>query len=324
MDLDGLTAEVDALLVDADEAFARQYPGAGSGWGPIQTLYVAAGDFHDDYVRDAGREAEQLLLTHAEEFLGILGGEDALMGRVLDKLATEPVEDLRLDFMEPVADDGAEDRRVDAAAVAWATAAEAGSLSRVGGIRVPGLGAAERSRSVRTLGRFLEGVGEIPEGFVVTVPEVAAIAHVEALVRLAELFEKHLTGRLSFELQIERPQAVLGPKGSVVVAKMIHHAEGRLVAFDLMPHAFGSARLADHALTQVRAATQETGVRVADGSTLAVAPEQTVVTGWERHLDLVRRALARGFVQGRDVAASQLPTRFAATLAQEGPEVTGG
>ena len=57
MDLDGLTAEVDALLVDADEAYARQYPGAGSERGPIQTLYVAAGDFHGDYVRESGREA---------------------------------------------------------------------------------------------------------------------------------------------------------------------------------------------------------------------------------------------------------------------------
>src|SRR5688572_27482352 len=98
MDLDGLTAEVDELLADADEAHARQFPGAGSGRGPIQTLYVAAGDFHADHVRECGREAEQLILEHAEEFLRVLGGDDALMGRVLDKLAAEPVEDVRLDF----------------------------------------------------------------------------------------------------------------------------------------------------------------------------------------------------------------------------------
>ena len=59
MDLDGLTAEVDELLADADEAHARQFPGAGSDRGPIQTLYVAAGDFHADHVRECGREAEQ-------------------------------------------------------------------------------------------------------------------------------------------------------------------------------------------------------------------------------------------------------------------------
>ncbi|MEJ7795648.1 MAG: hypothetical protein WKF50_08855 [Nocardioides sp.] len=320
MDLDGLTAEVDALLADADEAYARQFPGPSSDRGPIQTLYVAAGDFHDQYVRDAGREAEQLLLEHAEEFLGVLGGDDALMGRVLEKLATESVEDLRIDFAEPARDQTAEDARTDGAALAWGTAAEADALSRCGGIRVPGLGAEDRARSVRTLGRFLDALGAIPEGFVVTVPAVATIAQVEALVRLADLIEKHVPGRLTFEVQIENPQAVLGPKGAVVVAKMIHHAEGRLVAMHLVPDGFGGARLADHALTQVRAACHDTGVRVADGSTLVVPPRGSVVEGWQSHLDLVRRTLARGFVQGRDSHSSQLPTRYAATYAHEAAE----
>ena len=323
MDLDGLTAEVDALLADADEAYARQFPGAGSERGPIQTLYVAAGDFHDEYVRDAGREAQQLLLEHAEEFLAVLGGDDALMGRVLDKLATEPVEDLRLDFAEPARDRAAEDTRTDGAARAWASAAEAGALCRFGGIRVPGLGAEDRARSVRTLGRFLDTLGAIPENFVVTVPEVATIAQVEALVRLADLIEKDLPGRLTFEVQIESPQAVLGPKGSVVVARMIHHAEDRLVAMHLVSDGFGGSRLADHALTQVRAACHDTRVRVADGSTIAV-PGGSVVERWRSHLDLVRRALARGFVQGRDSHGSQLPTRYAAAFAHQAAEAARG
>lgn len=324
MDLEGLTAEVDALLADADEAFARQYPGPGSGPVPVHTLYVAAGDFHDRYVRDAGREAEQVVLQHAEEFLAVLGGDDALMGRVLDKLASEPVEDLRIDFIEPAANDRLEEQRIDHAALAWATAAEAGSLSRSGGIRVPGLGPADRARSVRTLGRFLDGLGEIPKGFVVTVPGVATLAHVEALNRLADLIEKDLSGHLGFEVQIEAPQAVLGPKGSVVVARMIHHADGRLVAINLAPDAFGGARLADHALTLVRTAAYDTGVRVVDGSTFAVTPDQPVLTVWERHLDVVRRALARGFLQGRDTHPTQLPTRYAAAFAQQASEVTSG
>lgn len=317
MDLDGLTAEVDELLADADEVFARQFPGAGSERGPIQTLYVAAGDFHEDYVRDAGREAEQLLLEHAEQFLAVLGGNDALMGRVLDQLATEPVEDLRIDFVESAGDTTADDRRTDECASAWATAAAAGDLSRFGGIRVPGLGAADRNRSVRTLGRFLDGIGEIPQGFVVTVPDVASLTQVEVLVHLAERLEKELPGRLRFELQIESPQAVLGPKGSIVVAKMIHTADGRVAGLHLLPDSFGSGRLADHALTLVRAATHDTGVRVADGSMLVVPSDRPVIEGWERHLDLVRRALARGFVQGRDSHVSQLPTRYAATFAAQ-------
>jgi len=324
MDLDGLTGEVDALLTDDDEAYARQFPGPGSDRGPTQTLYVAAGAFHDEYVRDAGREAEQLLLDHAEEFLGVLGGDDALMGRVLEKLAAEPVEDLRVDFAEPARDRAAEDARTDEAALAWGTASEAGALSRFGGIRVPGLAAEDRARSVRTLGRFLDALGTIPDGFVVTVPAVSTIAQVEAMVRLADLIEKDVPGRLTFEVQIENPQAVLGPEGAVVVAKMIHHAEGRLVAMHLVPDGFGGARLADHALTQVRAACHDTGVRVADGSTLVVPPRASVVEGWQSHLDLVRRTLARGLVQGRDSHGSQLPTRYAATYAHEAAEAARG
>ncbi len=320
MDLDGLTAEVDALLADADEACARQFPGAGSDRGPIQTLYVAAGEFHEGYVRDAGREAEQLLLEHAEQFLGVLGGNDALMGRVLDQLATEPVEDLRIDFVESAGDADADDRRTDDCASAWSSAAEAGDLSRFGGIRVPGLAAADRTRSVRTLARFLDRIGEIPEGFVVTVPDVVSLAQVEALLHLAERLEKDLPGRLRYELQIEKPQAVLGPKGSIVVAKMIHAADGRVAGIHLLPDGFGSGRLADHALTLVRAATHDTGVRVADGSMLVVPPDQPVTDGWQRHLDLVQRALARGFVQGRDSHSSQLPTRYAATFASQSAE----
>ena len=324
MDLDGLAAEVDALLVDADEAYARQYPGAGSERGPIQTLYVAAGEIHEEYVRECGREAEQLLLEHAEEFLQVLGGDDALMGRVLDKLATEPVEDLRIDFAEPARNDAADEARVAGAARAWTRGVEAGAMSPLGGIRVPGLAGPDRRRSVRTIGRFLEELGEIPEGFVVTVPAVVTIAQVEALVRLADLVEKDLPGRLTFEVQLESPQAVLGPKGSVLVAKMIHHAEGRLRSVHLVPDGFGGARLADHALTLVRAATHDTGVRVADASMLVVPPQGSVVEGWRSHLDLVRRALARGFVQGRDSHASQLPTRYAATFAHQASEAARG
>lgn len=319
MDLEGLTAEVDALLADADETFARRYPGEASDPGPSQTLYVAAGDFHPHFVRDAGRAAERLVLQHAEEFLALLGGDDVLMGRVLDKLATEPVEDLRVDFIDARGDQAEQDARVDKAAAAWGTANEAGALVRFGGIRVPGLGARDRARSVRTLGRFLDGLGEIPEGFVLTVPAVATLAQIDALVRLGDLIEKDLPGRLSFEVQLEQPQAILGSEGSVVVAQMIHHAEGRLSAIYLVPAGFGSSRLSDHALTLARAATHDTGVHLADGTTLAVAPDEPAATTWQRHLDLVRRAGARGFVRGRDTHPAQLPTRYAAGFGLQGP-----
>lgn len=307
MDLDGLTAEVDELLADADEAHARQFPGAGSGRGPIQTLYVAAGDFHADHVRECGREAEQLILEHAEEFLRVLGGDDALMGRVLDKLAAEPVDDVRLDFTTWTGD-----RVVDRAAASWQAAAEAGDLPAVGGIRIPALAPESRHRAIRTLGRFLDTLGEVPDGFVVTVRDVSGVPQVEALVHLAERIEKDLSGSIGLELQLEAPQVVVGPDGTAEAARMLHAAQGRLASVQLVPEGFGAARLSDHALTLVRAAAHGTPVRVADGSTFEVADDEPVVALWGRHLDHVRRSLARGFVQGRDTHAAQLPTRYAA------------
>lgn len=310
MDLDGLTAEVDALLADADEASARQFPGTGSGRGPIQTLYVAAGDFHTDHLRDCGREAEQLILEHAEDFLAVLGGDDALMGRVLDKLASEPVEDLRLDFTTWTGD-----RVVDRSAAAWRSVADAGGLPPSSGIRVPSMGPESRQRSIRTLARFLDAVGEVPDGFVLTFRDVTGTAEVEAMVHVAERVEKHVKGGIRLELQVEDPRALFGPDGAVELARMLHAAQGRLEALCLTPEGFGAARIADHALTLARSVTHGTPVRVADGSLLEVDLEQPVVARWERHLDQVRRAAARGFVQGRDTHASQLPTRYAAAYA---------
>ena len=320
MDLDGLTAEVDELLADADEASARQFPGSGSERGPIQTLYVPAGDFHADLLRDCARDAERVMLEHAEEFLGVLGGDDALMGRVLDKLATEPVEDLRLDFTTWTGD-----RVVDRAATGWRTVADAGDLPPFAGIRIPSLAPDTRQRAIRTLARFLDGVGEVPDGFVVTVRSVTGLPQVEALVHLAERLEKDVSGTIRFELQIEDARAVLGPDGTIELARMLHAAQDRLATVTLVPEGFGAARIADHALTLVRAITHDTPVRLADGTTLDVAEDEPVLTVWQRHLDLVRRALARGFVQGRDTHASQLPTRYAATYAfLDGQEPAAG
>jgi hypothetical protein len=149
MDLDGLTAEVEELLADVEEPPATPRLRVAER-RPVHCWYVVAGDFHADHVRDAGREAEGLILEHAEEFLDCLGGDDALMARVLDKLAAEPVEDLRLDFTPWTGD-----RVVDRAAISWSSAAASGDLPGHAGIRIPALGRDTRVRAVRTLGRFL-------------------------------------------------------------------------------------------------------------------------------------------------------------------------
>lgn len=307
MDLDGLTAEVDELLADVEEAAPTPHLKVAER-RPVQSWYVVAGDFHADHVRDVGREAEALILEHAEEFLEVLGGDDALMARVLDKLEEEPVEDLRLDFTPWTGD-----RVVDRAAVSWSSAAASGDLPDHAGIRIPALGSETRARAVRTLGRFLEGVGEVPAGFVVTVRTVTGVAQVEALVHLAERIEKELTGSLRFEVQLESPRAVISPDGVVEIARMLDEARDRIVAVQLVPDGFGSDRLLDHTLTQVLVAGHGRDLRLVDGATVRIGRGDTVVDVWTRHLAQVRRSLERGIGQGRDAHPVALPSRYAAT-----------
>lgn len=309
MDLDGLTAEVEELLADVEEPPTTPHLRVAER-RPVHSWYVVAGDFHADHVRDVGREAEGLILEHAEEFLDCLDGDEPLMAKVLGKLAEEPVEDLRLDFTPWTGD-----RVVDRAALSWSSAAASGDLPDHAGIRIPSLGRDTRARSIRTLGRFLEGIGEVPPGFVVTVRTVVGVAQVEALVHLAERIEKELTGNLRFEVQLESPRAVVSPEGVVEIARMLDEGRDRITAVQLVPDGFGSDRLLEHALTQVQVAAHGRDLRLVDGATVRIARGDTVVDVWTRHLAQVRRALGRGLTQGRDAHPAALPSRYAATYA---------
>jgi len=340
MDLEALTAELDELLVGADEALVRHYPGERPGRQPVHTLYVPADRFHQGTVHDLGREAQQVVLEHAEEFLDLIGGDDEVMARVLTKLDTEPVEDLRVDFEDGYGDhaDDEEDAAVDAAAAALAAALDEGTAPPFTGIRIRSLEPVTRRRGVRTLLRFLETVGRVPEGFVVTLPKVTSVEQVEAMVMACEHVDKHLGGPLCFEVQVETPQSVLGPRGQVLLSRMVQAGEGRLTAFHYGTYDYSAAcgiaagqqaldhPVADHAKTVMQVAAAGTGVRLSDGSTNRLPVGDQLLPGWEEHLRLVRRSLERGFYQGWDLHPAQLPTRYAATYGffREGFEAAAG
>ena len=139
---------------------------------------------------------------------------------MLRKLDDEPVEDLRIDF-----EDGygiRPDDEEDAAARVRGRRAPPGGRSRgvaspFHGIRFKSLERETRTRGIRTLATFLEALGQIPEGFVVTLPKVTSVAQVEAMVLVAERLEP-APDTLRFEIQVETPQAVLGPDGTALVA----------------------------------------------------------------------------------------------------------
>jgi len=309
-----LTARVETILAGDDAERARLYPGPPPGRQPVHTVYVPADRFTATTVREWGAAAIDALDQHGP----LPGFDEADEAPVRAKLATEPIEDLRIDFEDGYGrrEDDVEDRDARAAALALRAMPTAFS-----GIRIKSLEAPTRRRALRTLEIFTETMP--PPGFRVTLPKVTSVRQVEAMVAVCDELD------LRFEIQIETPQAILGPDGTALVARMLHTAAGRCVGLHFGTYDYTAALgisaayqslehpAADHAKAVMQVAAAGTGVPVCDGSTnvLPVGDTTDVQAAWALHARLVRRSLERGYYQGWDLHPAQLPTRFAATYA---------
>ena len=318
-------AGLDARLVATDAELGRRYPGEDRGRQPVHTVYVPADLVGPGLARQWGAQALAALRAHAPPpFV------EELRERVEAKLAREPIEDLRVDF-----EDGygmRADNEEDAAARAAAVALRAEGPPPFVGLRVKSLEWPTRRRALRTLDVFLDAAGGPPDGFVVTVPKVSAVAQVEAMAEVCARLEQAYglpERRLRFEVQVETPQAVLGADGTATVARLVHAADGRCAGLHHGTYDYTAAcgiaaayqslehPAADHAKAVMQVAAAGTGVRLSDGSTnvLPVGDTTAVQAAWRLHARLVRRSLERGFYQGWDLHPAQLPTRYAATYA---------
>jgi citrate lyase beta subunit len=322
--------EIDERLAPVDARLRERYPGSAHTRQPVHTLYVPADLFGRGVLREYSRMVLSLVREH-----GPLPFSVEVSERVLAKLATEPVEDLRLDF-----EDGygiREDDEEDGHARAVATAVANGERTAFVGLRIKSLEGPTRRRAIRTLDVFLDALGPPPPGFVVTLPKVSDPAQVEAMVVLCGRLEQAygMADRtLRFEVQVETPQAIVGADGAATVARLITAADGRCVGLHYGTYDYSASLgiaaqyqslehpVADHAKAVLQVAAAGTGVRVVDGSTnvLPVGSTADVRAAWDLHARLVRRALERGFYQGWDLNPAQLPTRYGATYTfyQEG------
>ena len=337
-------AELDAILAAADAELAAGYTGDRPGRQPVHTVYVPADKFGPELPAQWGRRALAALDSFAPNpadiaaAMGIPPGLAAAVSPLVRaKLAAEPVEDLRLDFEDGYGDRGDEAEDADAASAAaeLAAAVAAGLAPPFTGLRCKSLEPATRYRAIRTLDIFLArllGGGPLPPGFTVTLPKVTSAAQVEAMAHLCRwLEEEHrlARGRLTFEVQVETPQVILGADGTAVIARCVHAAAGRLTGLHYGTYDYSAALgiaaayqsmehpAADHARAVMQVAAAGTGVRLSDGSSSA-APEgsrEQVVAAWQLHSRLVRRSLERGFYQGWDLHPAQLASRYAATFA---------
>src|SRR3954471_3781791 len=320
-------AELDRRLAPVDAARAAAYPGEGPDRQPVHTCYVPADAVVPGIAAAWGQTAMAALDEHGLPDLGLDPAlVEEVLPRVRAKLAAEPVEDLRVD-----AEDGyrggpdREDDDVLAAAAALATGAPPSV-----GIRAKSLEEPTRRRGVRTLDLFLGTFGaESPSRLTVTLPKVTDVEQVRAFLPVLDALEEAHGVPLDLELQVETPQAVLGPDGAATLARMVHAAGPRLTGLHYGTYDYSASLgvaaahqssdhpVADLAKGLMQVAVAGTGARAVDGSTnvLPAGDRAHVHAAWRLHAGLVRRALERGFYQGWDLHPAQLVTRYVATYA---------
>lgn len=345
---DGDYERIDAGLADTDRLLADGYPGDAGTRQPVHTVYVPADRFSPSLAVEWGEQA----LTAAAEAGGIqrlaelvgLSPELAaqVTPRVEEKLRHEPIEDLRIDFEDGYLaaaktddPDATEDAEAIRAANQVTAAIASGTATPFIGIRFKCLEEATRRRGLRTLELFVARLvqsGGLPEGLVLTLPKVSTVDQVKAMVYAVERLESSLglrPGRLGFEVQVETPQLIIGADGSHPVAQLPHQADGRITALHYGTYDYSASLqiaaayqsmehpAADFAKEVMQLAVAGTGIRLSDGSTniLPLGDAGQREEAWKLHARLVRRSLERGYYQGWDLHAHQLPTRYIATYA---------
>jgi len=334
-------AAIDAHLTVTDDLLRTAYPGDDGSRQPVHTVYVPADKFRPELptvwrrtVRDAVDAAGGL------DAVASLVGLDATLAaevvpRVREKLAVEPIEDLRIDFEDGYGDhgDAVEDTEAMRAAKRVAASAGAGFAPPFIGIRFKSFEAATRARGIRTLDLFITTLmehGGLPDGLALTLPKVSTVAQVEAAAEVMSVLERAHglpNGRLRFEVQVETPQLVLGVYGSSPVAQLALAVPGRISGLHYGTYDYSAALgiaaqyqsmehpAADLAKGIMQLAVAGTGIRLSDGSTNILPVGDRTGEAWRLHARLVRRSLERGFFQGWDLHPNQLVTRYLATYA---------
>ncbi|MBX3289340.1 MAG: phosphoenolpyruvate kinase [Acidobacteria bacterium] len=271
--------------------------------------------------------------------------------KVADKLAAEPVEDLRIDFEDGYGfrPDEEEDKDAKRSAMQIAQAFLEGSLTAFSGIRIKPLSGNTYARAVSTYKLFTETFlnetnGRLPENFVVTLPKVTGKKDVKELVSLLKRTEKDFglrSGSIGIELLTETPEVM--KNGGSEIDSIVEAAKGRCTSIHFGAYDFTSAlgiapayQRLDHpacdlARQYMQLAAARLGIRVSDSVTTLLPVEvhrekklsavqknenrRSVHDGWRTHFANVTNALRNGFYQGWDVHPNQLSARYAAVYA---------
>ena len=250
--------DLDRRLAPVDSARIETFPGERPDRQPVHTCYVPVDAVVPGLAPRWGSEALAALDEHGLPDLG-LDPEllEQVLPRVRAKLATAPIEDLRVD-----AEDGyrggteAEDDDVRAAAAAMAADVVAGVAPPWFGIRAKSLELGTRHRGVRSLDLFLGTLAELPvpkvpprpgasgtenSRVVITLPKVTDVEQVRAFCPVLDALEAAYGVALDLELQIETPQAVIGPDGLATAALLVQAAGRRLTGLHYGTYDYSAA-----------------------------------------------------------------------------------
>lgn len=344
MDASFLT-ELQRGLAQAQHEFARRFPGDSGARQPVSVLYGGAHLFKSDTPQKLGALALKALNDFApapQSFHEAFGFSPALAervhARVVHKLSTEPLEDLRVDFEDGYGhrSDDEEDAHARAAGEAFAQA----KLPAFSGVRVKPMSAELGLRAVRTLELFLAPLAQVPAGFVITLPKVVSVAQVSLFISALEALERAkgwAPGTLRFEVMVEAAQGLIGEDGRALLPQLMHPRlrGAHFGAYDFtasLDIPASEQRLhhpaCDVARAQMQLAFSGTGVWLSDGATtqmpvpmhrgatLTDAQEEEnragIYAAWRLAADDTRRSLANGFTQGWDLHPAQLVSRYAA------------
>src|SRR6266404_3065378 len=331
-----------AWLAAANQEFARTHPGESGRRQPVHVVYGGAHLFKSDTCSRLGTLAQHALAEYAPDpatlalALGIPPAiADTVYERVLEKLRQEPVEDFRLDFEDGYGNrpDAEEDATADSAAREVADGFAAGTLPAFTGIRIKPLNEELKSRSLRTLDRFLNASlertgGHLPRNFVVTLPKITVPEQVRALLDVLKTY-----GDIRMEMMIETPQSLF------LLPRLIEEARGRCVAAHFGAYDYTASLgitasnqhmlhpACDFARSMMQASLAGTGVWISDGATnILPVPVHRGASGgqeiaenraavhraWKLHYEHIRHSLDNGFYQSWDLHPAQLPSRYAA------------
>ncbi|HAZ13047.1 MAG: phosphoenolpyruvate kinase [Bdellovibrionales bacterium GWA2_49_15] len=334
-------------LFPFNAAYAARYPGETDKRQPVHVVYGGAHLFKSNTAKKIGSLAVENMLQFAptpEIFCEIFKWHEKgqnfskdIHARVLKKLQTEAVEDLRIDFEDGYGyrSDTEEDGHAEKAALELAHGMKEKTLSPFIGVRIKPLTEELASRSVRTLDIFLGTLlektqGRLPENFVVTLPKITIAEQVKSLCEILAAVEKQFglsQKTIQIEIMIETLQSIFDSSGKLAMPELVSAADGRCVAAHFGSYDYTAACnitadyqnmghvACDIARHLMQLSLSGTGVRLSDSACtiIPVKGDQKVTHhAWQRSYHHTRHSLECGFYQGWDLHPSQLPARYAA------------